>query len=118
MDPVGVVTEVPGGLVDGLGLPDDLEAHLARPSRPVTSTTFGCPGNYFGVGSLVGYRVWVMGWPGVGRRNSASQRRSSGCPGMAVICMRVGLSSPAPNASISARRSGQGGSGVSGVSSW
>ena len=69
-------------------------------------------------GSLVGYRVWVMGWPGVGRRNSASQRWSSGCPGMAVISIRVGLSPSAPNASISARRSGQGGSGVSGVSSW
>jgi hypothetical protein len=40
-DPVGVVTEVPSGLVDRLSLPDDLEAHLARPSRPATSTTFG-----------------------------------------------------------------------------
>src|ERR1700683_783871 len=31
-DPVGVVTEEPGRLVNRLGLPDDLTAHPARPS--------------------------------------------------------------------------------------
>src|SRR5271163_3604544 len=37
-DPVGVVVEEPGRLVDRLGLPNDLTAHPARPSRRSASS--------------------------------------------------------------------------------
>jgi hypothetical protein len=47
-DPIGVVAEEPGGLVDRLGLSDDLAVHPARPEPPqrlVVRYVRGLPGS-------------------------------------------------------------------------